>query len=81
MAKRSQPLLPVTIRSVLQRAGRKLPKGQQLKVARPREREIVGGFFIVDRNKGAIIDADDDLTALARRAGLLEAWEKVDDTS
>jgi hypothetical protein len=81
MAKPSQPLLPVTVRSVLQRAGRKLAEGQQLRVARPREQEIVGAYYIVDRTKGAIVDSDDDLTALARRAGLLEGWETVDDTS
>lgn len=80
MAKPSQQLLPVTVRSVLQRAGRKLAEGQQLKVARPREQELVGAYYIVDRTKGAIIDSDDDLTALARRAGLIEGWEKVDDS-
>jgi hypothetical protein len=78
MAKTSK-LLPVTIRSVLQRAGRKLPEGQQLLRARPGvQGRGVGSFYIVDKTKGAIIDDDDDLTALARRAGLIEGWEVVE---
>jgi len=39
----------------------------------------VGAFYIIDKAKGAIIDDDDDLTALARRNGLIEGWEAVDD--
>jgi len=80
MAKTSQQL-PVTVRSILQRAGRKLPEGQQLLRARPgvQEREI-GAFYIVDRTKGVIADSDDDLAALARRTGLLEPWERIDDS-
>jgi len=78
MAKTSK-LLPVTVRSVLQRAGRKLPEGQQLLRARRGVQGRVGAFYIIDKAKGTIIDDDDDLTALARRNGLIEGWEAVDD--
>jgi hypothetical protein len=74
---KSPQILPVTVRSVLKRAGRKLPTGQQLKAARSNSQREVAAYFIVDKVKGVIVDHDDDLTALSKRAGLIEPWEKV----
>jgi hypothetical protein len=74
--------LPVSVRSVTRRIGRKLPDHQQLKKAGAYSaewQEENGRFFIVDTAKGTIIERDADLESLARRLGALEPWERLAD--
>jgi hypothetical protein len=81
MAKNDK-LLPVSVRSVVRRIGRKLAENQKLKRAGTKSAEWLeehGQFFIVDKAKGTIIERDTSLEALARRLGALENYERLDD--
>jgi len=76
----------VTVRAIMQRLRRVLPKGQMLMKSRPvRIRgkktypEDVGRFFVL--NDAAIVEHHVDLDAFARRHDVLKPWEEIEDRS
>ena len=70
--------VPITMRALVQRINRALPRSKRLKIARDDKRELLGNYYIVDANFGAVVQMHVDVEALARELGCLERWEKVD---
>lgn len=71
--------IPITMRALLQRINRALDKeNRQLKKAvGARLQQDVGEFYLVDRQRNAVVRLDVDPVALGRDLDVLRAWERV----
>jgi hypothetical protein len=73
--------VPVTKRALLQRVNRKLAaEGRRVKAARgPSAVAEVGAFYLMNGRPGHeyVFERDVDLEAMARKLGVLGAWEEL----
>jgi hypothetical protein len=78
--------VPITMRALTQRINRKLAAdsdsgnwvGKRLRASRG-EGEIsnLGGFYLLDSSKGAVVDDHVDPEKLGRKLGVLKPWERL----
>ncbi len=65
----------VTRRALVQRINRKLPAHEQLRAARGAQVSELGDFFIISQQE--VQRRRVDIESLARRLGVLRAWEAL----
>jgi len=69
---------PVSPGASFQRVNRALrAKQKALRVARDRWRSDLGTYYLVDFNQNTIVETHVDLELLARKLGVLRAWETL----
>jgi hypothetical protein len=78
--------VPVTKRALIQRINRKLEvtKGRDSIAARVkatrggRAQTDLGDYYLLDAERGAVLDHHLDLEAYGRELGVLAAWERLE---
>lgn len=73
--------VPVTHRALVQRINRALKKdNKNLKAARSEKvSQELGGYFVVDLHRNAVVSKDVDLEEFGRELGALQKFERLVD--
>lgn len=76
-ARKMNKTVPITMRALIQRINRKLPKGEMLKAARSRRSaDSTGWHFVIAHNE--IKQHHVNVETLGRKLGVLADYERVE---
>jgi hypothetical protein len=69
--------VPISTRALQQRINRALPEGQIIRRTYGSGAQTLGDYYIVDSEKGYVVDDNIDLEELGRELGVLRDYEQL----